>query len=301
MRRHNRRPEIHLGGRRVSPYKENPAHDVYLGGRQDIPASITLSGGATRTITLQGTNGAVVYAHFGDGSSIANYTLLGTGVNVPVSHAYAAGTYTMRIYGALEDVTYFDGNSITCSKVSGFDHFINNTLVYLYVNNLTTIPVLGNSDALQTINISSNSIVDISSVANLTSLVTLNAHINSISDISAVANLTSLQVLQFHTNSNIDDISAIENLNNLTLLYCFVCNIQTLPATFPAWDSIDFRAYNNSNFPTSEWLLKLDTAGVSNSTLRADGTCPAHDGSAEVLAAIASLITNGCTVTVNAP
>lgn len=253
----------------------------FANGVEQLYASIiwsTSAPGQTRTITLVGTSGTIICIDFGDGSAVQNFNM--TGGSVLCSNIYtSSGTYLVRIYGALGGVSGFFADSQSVSQLGNFEVFTAPISVSFVGCPLTSFLEFSKLSAVESIDISSTNIVDI----------------------TLINSLESLEQLRLKNGSSFTTLPSMSNLLSLFILYLFNSDIQTLPADFPAWDGINFRCENNPNFPTTEWLLKLDAAAVANSTLRADGTCPPHDGSAEVLSAIANLVTRGCTVTVNAP
>ena len=299
MRRRYLRQEVYAGGRLVSPSHDNPAQAVFAGGKQIIPATITFSTTGAKTVTFHGTNGAKIYIDPGDGSAIDTVTLLGTSTDVDWNHTYSAAPRTARIYSATLNVSYINGVDEYITYIDNFFVFENITTLRLYTNSIIDISAIAGLTSLTVLYLYSNSIIDISAVAGLTSLTMLWLNNNnSIIDISAVAGLTSLTNLRLSTNSIID-ISAVAGLTSLTVLWLHNNSVQTLPSAFPSWNGIDYQNQNNPNLPTDEWLIKLAAASVSNSTLRADGTCPARTSASD--AAVATLIAAGCTVTVNEP
>jgi len=141
-------------------------------------ATFWYTGGATRTFTIRGTNGAVVNVDWGDGSAIEPFTLLGASTNVNCAHAYVAGDYRVKIYGSLTDITYLNGNSESSlyGDVAGLA-----PLVSLITLDWRNTSVSG----------------DIVGIAPLTSLVSLYLQNTSVSgDVVGLAPLTSITALR---------------------------------------------------------------------------------------------------------
>ena len=104
------------------------------------------------------------------------------------------------------------------SDLTGLEHAINLTELYLAWNSISDISVLGGLTNLTRLALGENSISDISVLGGLTNLTWLALVGNSISDISVLGGLTNLTRLLLERNS-ISDISVLGDLTNLTLLF----------------------------------------------------------------------------------
>lgn len=281
------RVSVYAGGHKISgDWRPLNGVRVYAGGNlmgQD--AWVRLTGGATRTFLVRGTNGAKIYVDFGDGSAVTEYTLLGTGTDVPVSHAYSAGTYTMTFSGALDDVTYFSNDLVT-QGVQSFNFKEFSILEYLYFNNesgVTSISSIRSLPELHTINFRTAAIP--------------NSELNSI-----LPTLPQLIYLQVNFNSLLTDASFLESLVNLSsYVFLNACSIQTMPDSFPAYDGLILLNFysNGAGFPTDECIERMADSNMINNTINIAGTNPARtipDTDADVATIVT---TNNNVLTVN--
>ncbi len=99
-------------------------------------------------------------------------------------------------------------------NLTGLEHAVNLTSLFLHGNSISDISALAELTELTSLNLGSNNISDISSLAELTNLEYLYLGANNISDISPLAGLTSLTSLDLESN-NISDISALAGLTEL--------------------------------------------------------------------------------------
>ncbi|MCM1989942.1 lectin like domain-containing protein [Oceanirhabdus seepicola] len=93
-------------------------------------------------------------------------------------------------------------------------------LMELYMNSEKGLDLspLKNLKKLTYLDLFSNGIKDISPLSNLTNLQYLNLSCNNIKDITPLKNMTKLEELHLYKNIDIEDISALEKLNNLYIL-----------------------------------------------------------------------------------
>ena len=117
----------------------------------------------------------------------------------------------------MERLTQFEAGESNISDLTGLEHAINLTSLYLSGNSISDITSLSGLINLTVLYLGGNSISDISAVSGLTNLRTLHLGGNSISDITSLSGLINLNVLYFHDNL-ISDISAVSDLTNLTSL-----------------------------------------------------------------------------------
>jgi hypothetical protein len=294
------RVSVYAGGNKLSGnWRPTNGVRVYAGGKLVQPATILLDGGGTtRTINVRGTNGAKLYVDYGDGSVVDTITLLGAITSVPISHAYAVGTYMMRIYGDYTDVTYMVAatQGIQSIDVSSLTETGILRLTGMSISDITSV---GNMRNISDLQMFSNDIVDISAVEKLLSPGSIRLNNNSIVDITPIRNKTSLHTLMLHANS-IEDCSAIENLSNLIYGRLYSNSISTLPDTFPAWDSCEVRLDSNgAGFPTDECLEKMAASGMTNNDINIAGTGNPPRTQPDTDAYVATIIGNGNTLTVN--
>lgn len=294
------RPSVFADGVLTSGSANIPAifaDGLWTGGQPH--AWVELTGGATRTFQVRGTNGATLKVDYGDGSAPDPITLLGTSTDVPISHAYSAGTYRMRIYGDLSGVTHFSNNYVKQDvKSINFAALVNiYSITFHYESDLDNLNSIYGLE-ITTLRVSLTSVSDISVVATLASLISALLEGNGVSDMSPVANLSSLLNLYLASN-NIVDCSTIENLTNLTTIRLQSNSITTLPDSFPAWDSANIQMQNNgAGFPTDECLQKMAASGMTNNTINIAGTNPART-QPDTDAYVATIVGNGNSLTVN--
>lgn len=303
MHRQQRRSEVLLGGRRVHPFEDNPAQSVFLGGQQQIPATVTLTGGATRTFQVRGTNTKTLYVDYGDGSALDTITLLGTSTDVQISHAYSAGTYRMRIYGDLDEVFRFRNGGVSQGvQAINFSAFKSDVFIQVDMtaeSDLSDISSLHGLPILD-LRISGSGVSNIGVIGSFPdNFSNLFAEGNGIPDISALANKTGIDNLWLADN-NISDCSPIENLADPVYVRLQSNIIDTLPDSFQAWDSIPVYFQNNgAGFPTDECLQKMAASGMTNNTINIAGTNPART-QPDTDAYVATIVTtNGNALTVN--
>ncbi len=110
---------------------------------------------------------------------------------------------------------YLSDNSI--SDITSLSGLINLTQLYLKDNSISDISAVSGLTNLRSLHLGDNSISDITSLSGLINLTLLYLGGNLISDISTVSDLTNLRTLGFWNNS-VSDISAVSGLTNLTWL-----------------------------------------------------------------------------------
>ena len=100
------------------------------------------------------------------------------------------------------------------SDITGLEHMINASRLYLGGNNISDISPLAELTKLESLELYANNISDISPLAELNTLKRLELYDNDISDISALAGLDALEGMNL-ANNNISDISALAGLDAL--------------------------------------------------------------------------------------
>jgi Leucine-rich repeat (LRR) protein len=101
------------------------------------------------------------------------------------------------------------------TDLTGLEHAINLTGLYLDSNKISNLSPIANLTILSTLSLSYNSISDIQALSNLTKLGVLTLNSNQIKTISSIANLIELITLGL-SNNQISDITSLSNLNKLT-------------------------------------------------------------------------------------
>ena len=104
------------------------------------------------------------------------------------------------------------------TDLTGLEHAINLTELFLWDNNITDISVVADLINLTGLHLGGNKVLDISPVAGLTRLTALHLPGNNISDALVVAGLTRLTYLNLN-GTNITDLSFLSSLTNLSDLY----------------------------------------------------------------------------------
>ena len=127
---------------------------------------------------------------------------------------------------ALRSLTARESN---ISDLTGLEHAINLTLLYLQDNLISDISAVSDLTNLRTLGFWNNNISDISAVSGLTNLTSLYLANNWVSDISVVSGLTNLTHLSLNNNS-VSDISAVSGLTNLTSLSLWNNSVSDLSA-----------------------------------------------------------------------
>ena len=138
----------------------------------------------------------------------------------------------------METLTRLEAHEREVSDITGIEHAVELTELFLGGNQISDISPLQNLKKLSNVNLSwnqisdlspwsdlsitwlhlgGNQISDVSALSKMVSLGDLNVEGNQISDISALSNLTNLWGLHLHDNE-ISDISALSGLTNLQRL-----------------------------------------------------------------------------------
>ena len=104
------------------------------------------------------------------------------------------------------------------SDLTGLEHAVNLTTLFLYGNAITDVSALGSLESLTRLWLHGNAISDVSALGSLESLTRLTLHGNEISDVSALGSLESLTGLWLYDNA-ISDVSALGSLESLTQLW----------------------------------------------------------------------------------
>jgi hypothetical protein len=117
----------------------------------------------------------------------------------------------------LKDIEKLEAYGQGITDLTGLEHCIGLTRLYLYDNQISNISAVANLTSLRELYLSGNQISNISPLANLTSLGELYLAANQISNISALASLTSLTYLSLSGNQ-ISNISALASLTSLIYL-----------------------------------------------------------------------------------
>ena len=138
----------------------------------------------------------------------------------------------------METLTRLEAHEREVSDITGIEHAVELTELFLGGNQISDISPLQNLKKLSNVNLSwnqisdlsplsdlsitwlhlgGNQISDVSALSKMISLGDLNVEGNQISDISALSNLTNLWGLHLHDNE-ISDISVVSNLLNLEAL-----------------------------------------------------------------------------------
>ena len=149
-----------------------------------------------------------------------------TAVNIPDDNLRAAlETATGRSSG--QTITQldmakltgtFNANSLNISAVTGLEHAVNITALYLETNSISDVAPLGSLTALTTLLLEENfSISDVTPLGTLTALTWLELGLNSISDVTPLGSLTALTLLDLSGNS-ISDVTPLGTLTALTWL-----------------------------------------------------------------------------------
>ena len=148
--------------------------------------------------------------------------------------------------GDIETLTELQASNANISDLTGLEHAINLTILYLGVEVGTTN--------------NSNSIQDISPLAGLNKLTVLDLDNNSISDISPLAGLTNLEQL-FLVGNSISDISPLANLTNLEWLWLAFNSISDISPLAGLTKLVDLRLGNN---PISDISPLIANTGLGN-------------------------------------
>ena len=108
-------------------------------------------------------------------------------------------------------------NGVGISNLSGLEHAVNLTTLWLHNNAISDVTALGSLESLTTLTLHNNAITDVSALGSLDSLTALLLDNNEISDVTALGSLQSLVVLWLFNNA-IDDVTALGSLESLTEL-----------------------------------------------------------------------------------
>ena len=108
----------------------------------------------------------------------------------------------------MASLTLLNAIDSNISDLTGLEHAINLTSLYLQNNSISDITSLSGLTNLTSLFLGNNSISDISALGGLTNLTSLSLDRNSISDISVLSGLTNLTWLNLQNNS-VSDLSAL--------------------------------------------------------------------------------------------
>lgn len=269
------RPETYAGGVLIDPSTPHPSRSTYAGGVQLGAAdTVEITHAATSfASTWKGASGSI-FVDWGDGSALEEFVLVYGGV--AVNHSYSAGTKTIKVYGALENV--IDVN-ITGMSVSALKHF---SLL----------------SALQSLAASGNVLTSVSALSSLPVLSILNVSVNQITDISALSGLSALEYIRVY-NNQITDISPLCALSNTVLIYAYNNAITyTTQSWFKATSgTFRFNSTVSTSAEVDQWLIDLNNAEWENCTVYLDGTNPARTSASDV--AVAGLVGRGVILHLN--
>ena len=113
------------------------------------------------------------------------------------------------------------------SDLSGLEHAVNLTILWLDYNQITDVTPLKDMTGLTILLLNDNLVKNISPLINLTNLTNLWLHNNQISDISSLSKMTSLSDVVLY-NNQISDIQALRNLGAIEELYIYENNLTNL-------------------------------------------------------------------------
>jgi len=166
----------------------------------------------------------------------------------------------------LEGLTELHADSRGITDLTGLEHCISLTGLYLYDNQISDISSLEGLESLTALWIYSNQISDVSPLEGLTSLRELWLEDNNISDIIPLHNLSSLMWLWLDKNQ-ISDISPLATLTSLTTLILSsnqITDIQPLVANLglSEGDSIGLTDNPLSATSINTYIPQLEARGV---------------------------------------
>ena len=128
--------------------------------------------------------------------------------------ATAGADITQLDLAILEELS---ASSVGISDLSGLEHAVNLTSLWLYDNAISDVTALGSLESLTELHLDYNAIEDVSALGSLESLTSLHLDNNAISDVTALGSLESLTTLTLSSNA-ISDVTALGSLESLTSL-----------------------------------------------------------------------------------
>ena len=268
------------GSNVTAPYLDT-VFPVYRNGIVADIASLTTTATGSISYTFRGANGSTFVLDWGHGSPEI-VTLLGTGTYVTKSHDYLGTTGTKQItfrQGVL-NITYLDVPHTTAtggdlSNLSGMAGLKN---LYLH-----STAVTGN----------------LLSLSGMTGLIYLylysTAVTGNLSSLSAMASLTQLFVNLTTVTGNLESLAS----NNLDYIYTYFSGVTYADGGLRAWGNIDARHYSSgwTSAMVDNYLIDANDAGWASCIISIAGTNAARTSASA--AALAALVSRGCTVTVN--
>jgi len=291
------------GSNVTAPYLDT-VFPVYRNGIVADIASLTTTATGSISYTFRGANGSTFVLDWGHGSPEI-VTLLGTGTYVTKSHDYLGTTGTKQItfrQGVL-NITYLDvphttatgGDLSNLSGMAGLKNlYLHSTAVtgnLLSLSGMTGLIYLYLYSTAVTGNLSSLSAMTLLAQLYLSST----AVTGNLSSLSAMASLTQLFVNLTTVTGNLESLAS----NNLDYIYTYFSGVTYADGGLRAWGNIDARHYSSgwTSAMVDNYLIDANDAGWASCIISIAGTNAARTSASA--AALAALVSRGCTVTVN--
>ncbi len=199
---------------------------------------IRISCPATGSVTIE----------WGDGTSSS---VVCDGTTNTYTHTYTAtGTYTIRVLGTIDQITYFrcGFQSWVSGDIASLSGMVSLDRLYLFDSSISgDISVLSRMASLNRLYLDGSSVSgDISALSGLTLLTHVYIYSTSISgDIASLSGLTLLRYLFCNETSISGDIASLSGLTLLNDLFLHSTDIDTYTSTaLPAWPGCNIQIEN---------------------------------------------------------
>ena len=130
----------------------------------------------------------------------------------------------------MQQLTELDAGDNQIEDLTGLEHAIDLTSIYLHRNNIDNLKPLAKLIQLERLSLWGNPISDLSPLASLTQLRYLHLGLCEVSDVSPLAGLTGLTNLYLHNNqiSNITPLAGLTRLTHLWLSWNQIVDVSSL-------------------------------------------------------------------------